>query len=69
MAEVIKCRQCRFLKQTSSTQVFRLCKYWSKSGNGQGWNRSYVETMCHRQPEAPACPFFEPILEYDVEAL
>ena len=54
-----KCRDCRHLKQTSKTQMFHLCRYWSSPSHGQGWTDAYVEKMCHRQPEAPACPFFE----------
>ena len=59
------CSECAYLRRTSPAQVFLLCTFWSAreipvKGTGSEFGRDYVLTHCHLQPEAPACPFFEP---------
>ena len=57
------CSDCDYLKRTSPTQVFLLCKFWSAKqipvvGTNNGYD--FVLSHCHMQPEAPACAFFRP---------
>lgn len=59
------CGKCFYMRRTSPEQVFLKCEFWSASplpvrGVLKVVDRDYIIGHCHRQPEAPACPFFKP---------
>ena len=54
------CYGCDHLKHTSPTQVFWRCSFWCEGTRAKSYMGTPASLMCHRQPEAPACAYFEP---------
>ena len=54
------CYGCDHLQHTSPTQVFWRCSFWCEGTRAKSYMGTPASLMCHRQPEAPACAYFEP---------
>ena len=66
-APSLTCRSCGSIKQTSPTQVFWRCQFWSRADHAKAvypreWagsiadRHAYVSLHCHVHPDSPACP-------------
>ena len=57
------CGECSYLVQTHPEQRFLLCTFWASGtpdlkGVAKAYGEGYIQTHCHMQPSASACPFW-----------